>query len=99
MAYDGVYALKQGIDEAGSIDTDRVKDAMKGMTVDTTRGRLFFRDIDNQLSVSAYFGRVADDPAYTEALDRVAPAGAKSIWRSLLVAQYANCMASFCFLE
>jgi branched-chain amino acid transport system substrate-binding protein len=64
MAYDGVLALKQGIDEAGSIETDAVKDAMKGMTIDTTRGRLFFRDIDNQLSVSAYFGRVADDPAY-----------------------------------
>lgn len=64
MAYDGVQALKQGIDKAGSIDTDAVKDAMKGMTVDTTRGRLFFREIDNQLSVSAYFGRVADDPAY-----------------------------------
>jgi len=64
MAYDGVLALKQGIDKAGSIDTDEVKDAMKGMTVDTTRGVLFFRGIDNQLSVSAYFGRVADDPAY-----------------------------------
>jgi branched-chain amino acid transport system substrate-binding protein len=64
MAYDGVLALKQGIDKAGSIETDAVKDAMKGITVDTTRGRLFFRDIDNQLSVSAYFGRVADDPAY-----------------------------------
>lgn len=64
MAYDGVLALKQGIDKAGSIDTDQVKDAMNGMTVDTTRGSLFFRRIDNQLSVSAYFGRVADDPAY-----------------------------------
>jgi branched-chain amino acid transport system substrate-binding protein len=64
MAYDGVLALKQGIDKAGSIDSDTVKDAMKGMTVDTTRGSLFFRGIDNQLSVSAYFGRVADDPAY-----------------------------------
>jgi branched-chain amino acid transport system substrate-binding protein len=64
MAYDGVYALKQGIEKAGSIDADKVKDAMKGMTVETTRGRLFFREVDNQLSVSAYFGRVADDPAY-----------------------------------
>jgi hypothetical protein len=30
----------------------------------TTRGRLFFREIDNQLSCSAYFGRIADDPNY-----------------------------------
>ena len=64
MAYDGVYALKQGIEKAGSIDVEKVKDAMKGMTIDTTRGELFFRTIDNQLSCSTYFGRVADDPKY-----------------------------------
>lgn len=64
MAYDGVYALKQGIEKAGSIDTETVKDAMKGLAIDTTRGRLYFREIDNQLSCSAYFGRIADDPNY-----------------------------------
>ncbi len=64
MAYDGVYALKQGIEKAGSIDTEKVKDAMKGLTIQTTRGELFFREIDNQLSASAYFGRVGDDLAY-----------------------------------
>ncbi len=64
MAYDGVYALKQGVEKAGSIDAEKVKDAMKGMTIDTTRGKLFFRTIDNQLSCSTYFGRVADDPKY-----------------------------------
>ena len=64
MAYDGVYALKQGVEKAGSIDVENVKNAMKGMTIDTTRGKLFFRTIDNQLSCSTYFGRVADDPQY-----------------------------------
>jgi len=64
MAYDGVYALKQGIEKAGSIDSDAVKDAMKEMTIETTRGKLYFRGIDNQLSCSSYLGRVADDPAY-----------------------------------
>jgi len=64
MAYDGVYALKQGIEKAGSIDTEKVKDAMKGATIQTTRGELFFREIDNQLSASAYFGRIGDDIAY-----------------------------------
>ncbi len=65
LLYDAVYALKQGIEKAGSIDIETVKDAMKGMTIDTTRGRLFFREIDNQLSCSAYFGRVADDPDFS----------------------------------
>jgi branched-chain amino acid transport system substrate-binding protein len=64
MEYDAVYALKQGVDKAGSIDTDKVKDALKGMTIETTRGKLFFRDIDNQLSCSSYLGVVADDPKY-----------------------------------
>ena len=64
MEYDAVYALKQGIDKAGSIDTEKVKDAMKSMTIETTRGKLFFRSIDNQLSCSSYLGVVADDPNY-----------------------------------
>jgi branched-chain amino acid transport system substrate-binding protein len=64
MEYDAVYALKQSIEKAKSIDTEKVKDAMKGMTIDTTRGRLFFREIDNQLSCSSYLGVVADDPNY-----------------------------------
>jgi branched-chain amino acid transport system substrate-binding protein len=64
MAYDGVYALKQGIEKAGGIDAEMVREAMKGLSIDTCRGKLFFRDIDNQLSCSAYFGRVADDPQY-----------------------------------
>ena len=64
MSYDGVYALKQGIEKAGSIDIEKVKTVMSGMTIDTTRGRLSFRKIDNQLGCSAYFGRVADDSRY-----------------------------------
>lgn len=64
MEYDAVYALKQGIEKAGSIDTEKVKDALKGMTIETTRGRLYFRQIDNQLSCSSYLGVVADDPGY-----------------------------------
>jgi branched-chain amino acid transport system substrate-binding protein len=64
MEYDAVYALKQGIEKAKSIDSDKVKDALKGATIDTTRGKLFFRDIDNQLSCSSYIGVVADDPKY-----------------------------------
>jgi branched-chain amino acid transport system substrate-binding protein len=64
MEYDAVYVLKQGIEKAKSIESEKVKDALKGATVETTRGRLFFRKIDNQLSCSSYIGVVADDPAY-----------------------------------
>lgn len=64
MEYDAVYALKQGIDKANSIDTEKVKNALKGATIDTTRGKLSFRNIDNQLSCSSYLGVVSDDPKY-----------------------------------
>ena len=64
MEYDAVQVLKQGVEKAGSIDTDKVKDALKGATVDTTRGQLYFRKIDNQLSCSSYIGVVADDSKY-----------------------------------
>jgi branched-chain amino acid transport system substrate-binding protein len=64
LGYDAVQALEQGITKAGTIETEQIRNAMQGMTVNTTRGRLFFRKIDNQLSCSVYFGRVADDPGY-----------------------------------
>ncbi|MFH0786543.1 MAG: ABC transporter substrate-binding protein [Pseudomonadota bacterium] len=64
MEYDAVYALKQGIEKAKTIDTEKVKDALKGATISTTRGKLHFRQIDNQLSCSSYMGVVADDPKY-----------------------------------
>jgi branched-chain amino acid transport system substrate-binding protein len=64
MEYDAVYALKQGIEKADSIDTEKVRIALKGATIDTCRGRLFFRCIDNMLSCSSYIGVVADDPKY-----------------------------------
>lgn len=64
MGYDAVYALKQGIEKANSIDTEKVKDAMKGLTVELTRGKLTFRPIDNQLRCSSYVGVVKDDPRY-----------------------------------
>ena len=64
LCYDAVYTLKQGVEKAKSIDTEKVKDAMKGMTVNLTRGKLTFRAIDNQLSCSSYVGTIADDPRY-----------------------------------
>lgn len=64
LGYDAVQVLEQGVTKAGSIETQQIRNAMQGMTVQTTRGQLFFREIDNQLSCSVYFGRVADDPGY-----------------------------------
>ena len=64
MEYDAVYALKQGIEKAKSIDSTKVMKAMKGMTIKTTRGNLAFRMIDNQLACPSYLGVVADVKPY-----------------------------------
>lgn len=64
LGYDAVQVLRQGVEKARSIDTPLVRAVLEGMTVNTTRGRLQFRKIDNQLNCSVYFGRVADDPDY-----------------------------------
>jgi branched-chain amino acid transport system substrate-binding protein len=64
LGYDAVYALKQGVEKAKTIDTEKVKDSMKGLTVNLTRGKLAFRAIDNQLSCSSYVGTITDDPRY-----------------------------------
>jgi len=64
MEYDAVYVLKQAIEKAQSIDIEKVKNALKGMTVDTTRGKLNFRKSDNMLNCQSYIGIIADDPQY-----------------------------------
>ena len=64
LGYDAVQVLQQGAAKAGTIDTQEIRKSLKGMTVETTRGKLIFRKLDNQLSCSVYFGRVADDPNY-----------------------------------
>jgi len=82
MAYDGVHALRQGVENAASVDTEAVRRAMKGLAIDTMRGRLSFRAIDNQLEASAYLGRVTDDPRYDFPIyaDLVEMKG-RDIWR------------------
>ena len=83
LLYDAVHILKQGIEKAQSTDIEKVKTALKGSTVDTTRGRFSFRKIDNQLGCSVYFGQIADDdrypfPIYHELKEFKGP----DIWRS-----------------
>ncbi len=65
MHYDAIYGLEQGIEKAGTIDTEAVKAALKGATMETCRGRATFRECNNQLDVPAgYVGAVVDSPDY-----------------------------------
>ncbi len=64
MNFDVVYGLEQAINRAGTIETEAAKDALKGATIDTGRGRRTFRECDNQLNVPTYIGEVHDDPEF-----------------------------------
>jgi branched-chain amino acid transport system substrate-binding protein len=64
LNYDAVMTLKQGVEKAGSIDTEAVRAALKGATIQTCRGPLTFRKIDNQLICPVYMGRVEDNADY-----------------------------------
>ena len=64
LHYDAMMTLKQGVEKAGSIEIEAVREALVGATVGTCRGSLTFRKIDNQLICPVYMGVIEDDPAY-----------------------------------
>ena len=65
MHYDAIYGLEQIVNRIGTIETEAVKNALKGATIDTCRGKATFRDCNNQLNIPAgYVGAVWDSPDY-----------------------------------
>ena len=64
MYFDALNGLDQGVSKAGSTNADAVKAALRGATIDTCRGKLTFRDCNNQLDAASYVGEVVDTPDY-----------------------------------
>lgn len=64
MYFDSLNGLDQAITKAGTIETEAVRKAMTGATIDTCRGKLTFRDCNNQLDCASYLGEVVDVPEY-----------------------------------
>ena len=64
MYFDSLNGLDQAITKAGTIETEAVRKAMTGATLDTCRGKLTFRDCNNQLDCASYLGEVVDVPEY-----------------------------------
>lgn len=64
MYFDALNGLDQGTTKAGSINSDAVKAALRGATIDTSRGKLTFRDCNNQLDAPSYVGEVVDTADY-----------------------------------
>lgn len=64
MHFDSLNTLAWAAAKAGSVDTEAIRKALTGATIDTCRGRLTFRDCNNQLDAPSYVGEVVDDPRY-----------------------------------
>lgn len=64
MYADSLNALDQAVTKAGTVDTEAVRKALTGATIDTCRGKLPIRDCNNQLDCPSYIGEVVDTPEY-----------------------------------
>lgn len=64
MYADSLNALDQAVTKAATVETEAVRKALTGATVDTCRGKLPLRDCNNQLDAYSYVGEVVDTPDY-----------------------------------
>lgn len=64
MYADSLNALDQAMTRAGTVETETVRKAMTGATVETCQGKLPLRDCNNQLDAPSYLGEVVDVPEY-----------------------------------
>jgi branched-chain amino acid transport system substrate-binding protein len=59
IGYVSAYAVKAMIQKAGSMDQDKLIQAMEGLTFDSVVGPITFRAIDHQSTMGAWVGRTA----------------------------------------
>jgi branched-chain amino acid transport system substrate-binding protein len=57
VGYAAVMAAAAAIRKAGSLDSEKLVAAMKGLKVDTPFGSVVFRELDHQSTMGAYVGR------------------------------------------
>jgi branched-chain amino acid transport system substrate-binding protein len=62
MMYVSMQFLVEGIKKAGSIDSDKVSAALKGMTIDAPFGKQTLRAKDQQADRGEYYGTMIKDP-------------------------------------
>ena len=56
--------LTEGIKKAGSTDSDKVAQAMLGLSVDTPIGRQVVRAKDHQANRAQFWGKMTKDPKF-----------------------------------
>ena len=64
MAFDGLTALTEAIQKAGSTDSDKVVKALEGLYFKSLRGDRYIRAEDHMADVGVYIGWTAKSPQY-----------------------------------
>ncbi len=59
VGYTAVYSVANAAKRAGSIDTEKLIEALKGLQMQTPFGRILWRPIDHQSTMGAYVGQLA----------------------------------------
>ena len=59
VGYNTMLAIAAMLEKAGSTDTEKMIDAMEGLTFDSPTGKITFRAIDHQSTMGAYVGKTA----------------------------------------
>jgi branched-chain amino acid transport system substrate-binding protein len=65
MAYDGLMAYRKAVEKAKSLETEKVIDALGGLSWDALRGPLKIRAQDHLANAGLFFGTTAKDPQYS----------------------------------
>ncbi|PID75146.1 MAG: ABC transporter substrate-binding protein [Deltaproteobacteria bacterium] len=63
-AYSAIYAYKAAAEKAGSLDKDKIIEALEGLTVDLPIGPVTIRPEDHQGLTDVAWGKTVADPAY-----------------------------------
>lgn len=63
-SYAALFMIKQAVEQAGSIETDRLVPVMEGMTLDRPAGRSVIRKEDHQAVYEVPWGQITHDPKY-----------------------------------
>ena len=65
LAYDGLMALRKAVEKAKSLETEKVIEALEGLSWDSLRGPLHLRPQDHLASGGLFFGTTVKDPKYS----------------------------------
>jgi len=60
-----IYALKDAIEKAGSVDTEKIVDTLEGMELNTFVGKVTVRACDHQAMMPTWYGIMAFTPDLT----------------------------------